>query len=497
MSSIERVLSKLLLFAGTASVASWLALTFVHLDTLYDVNQTSGAWLSQAWYFAHGIFYPPLHDDGWYAGTRYFPGFFVLHGALARLTGEYLSSGKLVTFASMLGVAAAMTWVIGRKARDPFLAVALVGVLLATFIGHKGSLTIRSDVLPLALSLWAIALAERDVERQHDHQALRSAAPLRFSAALALSAILGGLAPLVKFTAFHGLTAAFLFLALRRRRVAIAYGALGFAVFVVGVLATNVASDGRFFDNLAGTAVAPANHVRTFVEALSIYALYVRMDPSFLTLLPFAFLALAWPARPMDPWRLFFGLHLVISVGFFFDTGGEYNHLVDLVAATVILCGALLGHARRAAVRVATLAACTFAVVLGLATMHRAAWTAPELDEDPRALFTATMGLTGGSILVHDPTIAVLLDRRPVVADDFQYRVLVTRRAVPHDELPRRIRAHAFDRIVLLNPPAPSVEDPGFTDVELGPWVARAIRDAYELERHVGKFFVYRPRAAP
>ncbi|MCK6552014.1 hypothetical protein L6R52_39650 [Myxococcota bacterium] len=487
ITSLERVLAKLLVAGGALSVASWVALTFVHLDTLYDVNQTSGAWLAQAWYFAHGVLYPPLHADGWYAGTRYFPGFFVLHGTLARWTGEYLSSGKLVTFASTLGVASMLVWVITRRTRDGALAVAFAGVLLATFIGHKGSLTIRSDVLPLALCLACVAITERDVERTGG---------ARFTGMLALSAVLGGLAPLVKFTALHGLTASALFLALRHRRVAVAYGALGAAVLALGVLATNAASDGRFFENLAGTAVAPENHTRSFVEALSIYALYVRMDPGFLVLLPFALFAAVAP-RPVDPWRIFFALHLVVSLGFFFDTGGEYNHLVDLVAASVILCGTLAAKAPRAIVRVAVLAAATFSVTLGLATMHRAAWTAPELDEDPRTLFVSTMGLGDGSILVHDPTVAVLLDRRPVVADDFQYRVLVTRGKVPRDELPQRIRAHAFDHVVLLNPPAPSAEDPGFSDVELGPWVARAIRDAYVLERRVGKFFVYRPRTAP
>ena len=84
------------LVALAVIVASAAALALVHVADLYEMDHVSGVWLGLAQYFNEGVFYPPLEAQGHYAGTRYMPLQFCLHALLARLTGEYLISGKLL-----------------------------------------------------------------------------------------------------------------------------------------------------------------------------------------------------------------------------------------------------------------------------------------------------------------------------------------------------------------------------------------------------------------
>lgn len=479
----ERVFEALVIVIGGIALASYLGLAVVHAGTLYDINQTSGAWLSFAYYVGHGVLYPPVAEGGFYAGTRYMPGFFSLHALVAQATGEYLVSGKLLTSLSTLAIVAALAILFTRKLGRPLLAVGIASVLLATFVGHRGSLTIRSDVLPLALSLLALLILDRaSAEGRVPSYRL-----------LLASAALAGLAPLAKFTSFHALAAGFLCLAQRDRKRAFAYGAAGASLFAGGVLLANLLSHGRFFDSFSVSALASGPNSRGLGEALATYFYYLKADRAFFLLFLVALPALGKIERPFSLWKIYFLLQLFISVGFYLDSGAEYNHLIDLLAATLILISTHL-ETESPARRIAALGAIAAAGAFGLAIQHRDAWQAPERGVDGRSFVERELGLKGKSFLTQDPTVAVLLGQRPIVADDFQFRVLLAKGIVPDTELSGRVTAKEFDRIVLLNGPTENTEELSRNAWELGSSVAHAIRETYELEKQVGRYWVYRPR---
>src|SRR5439155_16601091 len=87
-----------LALAGVVVLASWAALAWAHLQDRYQVNFVSGVNTALAYRLNQGDFYPPLYDGAHYGGTRYMPLPFALHAALARLTGDYLVSGKLLAY---------------------------------------------------------------------------------------------------------------------------------------------------------------------------------------------------------------------------------------------------------------------------------------------------------------------------------------------------------------------------------------------------------------
>ena len=61
-----------------------------------------------AMYARERMLFPPFFHDGFFGGTRMMPIPILLHAGLSFVTGEFLGSGKLLTFLSylaMLGVA--------------------------------------------------------------------------------------------------------------------------------------------------------------------------------------------------------------------------------------------------------------------------------------------------------------------------------------------------------------------------------------------------------
>jgi hypothetical protein len=98
--------------------------------------------------------------------------------------------------------------------------------------------------------------------------------------------------------------------------------------------------------------------------------------------------------------------------------------------------------------------------------------------------------------LSEDPTVPVLLGRRPVVLDAFAYRILAERGRIDSEQLAGRIRRREFAALVLLR----NLHDPDdplnarLIDMHFGPQVTRAMAKAYRFDRKVGAYYVFRPR---
>src|SRR4051794_38258085 len=89
----------LLVAAGVVVLGSYAVLAVAHARDRFQVNFVSSVYAGLAAELNTGRLYPDVYDGSHYTGTRYMPGHFVLHAGLARLTGEYLLSGKLLTYA--------------------------------------------------------------------------------------------------------------------------------------------------------------------------------------------------------------------------------------------------------------------------------------------------------------------------------------------------------------------------------------------------------------
>ena len=88
----------------------------------------------------------------------------------------------------------------------------------------------------------------------------------------------------------------------------------------------------------------------------------------------------------------------------------------------------------------------------------------------------------------------VSLGRRPVILDAWMFRRTATKHPRWISDLAKRIRAHEFDRIVLVSP----LSDRGwYSEIHFGDTIADAIRADYRLDGLRDGYYVYVPVARP
>src|SRR5687768_12525100 len=160
-----RWLSLALIVTASLVLVAWAYLAMAHVDDRYRLDHVSGARMALAQYFDQGTLYPELYDGEYYGGTRFMPLPIVLHGVVARLTGEYLVSGKVLSYAATIGLIATMV-VLLRRLRSPVpLILILPALVLTTDTGLSGSMNMRADVLPLLLQLLAVGIMGNSARR--------------------------------------------------------------------------------------------------------------------------------------------------------------------------------------------------------------------------------------------------------------------------------------------------------------------------------------------
>jgi hypothetical protein len=463
-------------------------LACVHADDRYRADHVTGARIALARYAADGTLYPPLYQDdgGRYGGTRFMPLPIVAHAAIARLTGEYLVSGRLLSYAATLGVLVLLAMLLRRWRCPTPVLLGLLAVVVGTPAGLSAVMGLRADALALLLQLLALALVAE------------SSRPRWTLAAGALAA----LAFVAKLSAVWAVPAICLWLLLvDRRRLAWflpAYlGALAALVLLFGVL-----TDGRLFGNVLGLSAAGVGGLGSLLHA-PYRLLLLLLDeavPVWL-LLPAAGVAtwLAARERRWTAYQLGLGCALVVLVVELADTGTGSNQLVDLVALTVLVVGAFAaGRPGVPALGASTAAALALVLLWGNIAGFAVA-VAPDLRQAAAgdsssfaARPLAGVAGPGSRVLSEDPYVPVSMGQLPVVLDPFMLLRIDARDPAAVDPLLRRIRARDFDVVVLVEPLAP-VDRDWWREFHFGPRVAAALNDAYVFDRRVQGYYLYVP----
>jgi hypothetical protein len=476
-----------LLAVAAAVGACVLLLAVGHVDDRFGVDHVSGSWLGLGAAVRDGVLYPPLHDDGFYGGTRWMPLPFVLYGAADLLTGDLLTGGKLVTYAAALAVLVLVVLACRRRGAGWPVALVLAAAVTASWAGATVFLGVRGDAVSLALGLGAVAVLE-------GRETTRGAV---------VSGVLCSLSLLAKLTAVWPVVAIVLWQLGRSRRLAGLVAAVfaGATALLLGL--TELVSGGRFGENVVGLAFAGSGDDRgVFQGARTFYDLALRDQRSLwpLLLIGTALAVVALVRRRVGPYELGLLVSLAMLLVVLRDVGARENHLLDATAlAAIVAAGAWdmeLGRLTTT-VRVAV----GVAAVLGIALAARHTLLPPARDVvsgdtaqyDPHA-FDAVVG-EDACVLAEDPTVPLLLDQRPVMLDPFMLPRLGDEESA---ELAERIRERRFERIVLTV--RPDVDPFHFRSLNLGEAVASAIERSYRLVATVPTDppqYVYAPRAGP
>src|SRR6202043_2618090 len=124
----------------------------------YFLTHVEGVWLACAYDFMHGVFYRPLFSSLGYGGTRYFPLYFVLTGALSKLFGSLATAGLALSAAGVVLALIAVYILLRRLNVAVLLSAASVTSILAVATTQQALLGAKGDSLAAALNLWGMVL---------------------------------------------------------------------------------------------------------------------------------------------------------------------------------------------------------------------------------------------------------------------------------------------------------------------------------------------------
>ncbi len=469
--------------------AAVLVLAVAHVDDRFGVDHVSGTWLSLAAAAREGTLYPPLAADGFFAGTRYVPLPFLLQAVGDVVTGDPLRGGKLVSYAAG-AVILALVLLAARRRRAPWpVALVLTAAVPVSVAGVTTMLWIRGDAVAVALGLGSLAVvAERPTVRR-----------------AVIGGLLAALAWLSMLTALWAVAGLVGWLALRHRRAALAAAGAFLGASALLFAAGELLSRGRMSDNVDLLFAGAGTDRNVFAGVRSLWDVAVRDQRSVWALLVVAAatVVVAVVRRRPGVYELALvaaGAMLLVVMR---DVGAAANHLLPATALAAIVVAGLwspelsLGRwatAARAVAVVAAVAAILVASRHTLAPDVRDVLQGDDAQYDRRPL--AGLVSSDDCLLAQDPTLPLLLGRRPVVLDPFMLLRLGERRPEDVAQLVQRIDRGAFDRIVLFVRPE---RDPfHFRLINFGGDVADAIERSYRFDAEVESeppVFVYVPRA--
>jgi hypothetical protein len=499
-SGANRIVNAALVVVAAAAIVGWLFLALSHMDDRYGVLHVQGAWMGLAQEANDGVLYPPLSAGGYYGGTRWMPLPILLNALAGRITGEFLTSGKVVGMLLTLGLLILAYGTLRRLETPRALAGALTGTIVATDPGRIAGTTLGGDVLPVVLQVGALLVATTS-RRKHS---------------LAVAGVLAGLAFASKVTGVWAALALVTWLGVHRRwrDVGLFGGAFG-ATIVVVLGTVELVSGGRFSDDMllltfagVGGGVGPIRAPNQLLYQFANFGLAVWVLVPFVA----AGVILAKHLRRLSVYHFAIGWALLLLLVIYTDVGAGANQLLDVTVLTALAAGNFAARLETTDPR------SPMAIVLAVAVVWGTG-SGVVLDLVPdvrRTVEGARLGyplhpLTGrigprDEFLSEDPYVPLSLGRKPVVLDPFMLRRLDLVDPEAVDDLIGRIERQEFAYIATIEPlnaedgPVAAADegekwanDYWWDQFHFGLRVVTAMRRMYVLEGIVDEYYLYRP----
>lgn len=479
----EGFLPWLALVAG----AMFVSLAVIHVNDRAFITPAAGSRMGLAGYARDGTLYPPLFSHGFYGGTRMMPVPILLHAAFSLVTGEFLASGKILSYLSFAALALVGLAAMRSQGCSTIGSCVLVCLVAASHVGISASLLPSYDAMPVALQLGAVLLVARR----------------RGRGSTVWAGVLCGLALLAKLDAIWGVVAIAAWLQRRDRASLKTFLGAWCAVVGVGVAVVELVSRGRFLSQIVGfiaLSVGDDGPLRIVPQLL----LAAISSPAFYILLGLgvAECVRARRAGEITIFHVAFVVAVPVLLGALTRSGATDNHFIDVLVLGAVLSARLWQRRPRSSSGVLIVPVLlTFGVAISLASLAgrtEAAIAGDDRLEADARLIDAYVG-PGDRVLAEDPSIPVGLGEVPVVLDPF----LLSDIAAEHPELIRplvdRLDERTFDEVILIHslaaaPQSWLVTPDGWYTRAFGVEVASAIDRDYVLLTNSPHYFVYVPR---
>src|SRR3989442_4071286 len=403
-------------FLGSIALMAW------YWPGALPQDSASGVWTALAQDFAKGVFYRPTYSAFGFGGTRYMPLFFVVHGALIRLALDPVTAGVVLTVLGIVLFDTALLLTLRELGVDWPVAVPLALLPHAAVSFQLLSLQGKGDFLAAALNLRGIWCGLRYARRRW--------APWLVACVLCF---LGAF--LTKLTAVAGAVLICGWLWERKdRRAAVAVGGSFALLAALALGGVDWASDGRALASFRAVATG-GMHLGYALAAPVWLLLSAVQDPVFLLVVSVAALYSVDAIR-RGAWTVpaaYFWLATGVTLVIFSSPGTDTNHLLDLLAASVLVFGERLTRAPRTA-KLAVALPVVFAGLIaltwipGMISIKSLIEKGGKPERSSVAVIARRLGPAAHDLLSENPILPVELGERPRVLDPFNLRLLASQR---------------------------------------------------------------------
>jgi hypothetical protein len=472
-----------------AAVALIILIAALRARTCWSIDRylehTAGEWIALAADLKEGVFYRPLFSTLGYGGTRYFPLYFVLEAGLLKLGVPVLLSGYLLSAAAVALLMAGAFYLLRRLGVERWLAACSAGAVLAALSVQWSLLSPHADGLACALNIWGLGVIARS---KPSHRGIL------------LASVLFTLAWSAKLTTVFGVGAAFLWLVLAgfsgMALVMAAETACG-CLAVLGAMI--VASHGRVLGILKACSSGGMNPAQIASGPWHMLTLAVYEDPGLLLFLFLALLALFFPKSWRNLPLLFFVATLAATSVILSSPGTNYNHLLDVQVAAVILFTVWFADQPGSLPKELGVCALALAILLGaVPLLHKLKF---EDRMAPAHRFERAIALIGNThkpILAENPALPVLAGQRPYVIDSWMLRLLQEHIPRFGEPLLEGLRHQSFGAVVLsMRDPRSEEGQEWYERVDFGAGFLQTLNQSYRLASVVNEQFVYLPGTTP
>jgi hypothetical protein len=485
--SPARMRDALFAVPGVLLVGSVAFVAAAHVADRYALGWVQGTRMALARYVNEGLLYPPLFAHGRFGGTRFMPVPTVLHAGAARITDEYVVSGKLVGAASTVLLLTGLYVLLRRLGCGRPESLLLTAAVLATVPGLYVATSIQGDSLAVFLQLAAVGVIARRIERK----------------TVVASAILCVLAVAGKLSAVWAPLAILIWLLIRHRREALWFIGAFVGLLAGGGISMQVLTHGEFFANLTEVTFSGVGGMDSWLRApAQALSLIESAGPVLVALLVISVVRIVLDVRRgISLYSLSLIVAVVVLIGTAADEGALANHVIDVAVLSSLVAGEFLANPRVRASMFAQVV--TGAVVMAMCSVFFIWRIQPAIASaidsargapQPRYSTTPLAGTVGPGdrILSEDPFIPVSEDRLPVVLDAWVVLRMEGRHPTWIADLAARIDRLEFDTIILVQP----LDNRGwYATSHFGNTLADAMRRSYRLSEVRAGYYLYLPKA--
>lgn len=441
---------------------------------IYYVDFVSGVWSALADDLKNGVFYRPAFGELGYGASRYFP----LYSVILTLGGDPLKTGVAVSVFSVALLLSGVYHFLRNTGNGMFLSAMGGAFVLASSSSQFALINFRPDCLAAALNIWALAVCTRSFHKKRN---------------LLLAALLFTLAFATKLTALYAAAGALLWLLISKQfntaGKLFLWTAIGCLLVLIGMY---VGSDGRAFQVL-GTGYLSGLSLKDAVTG-PLHFLYVMVtyDPGclmFFLLASAAWLAMIQHMRFELP-VCFFLAAVLITVLILSKIATDFNHLIDLQAASVILLFSWIASSEKRNAFPA------FALIIaGLISLQPPLY---KIRQDAKlhtrnlSEFVNQLGQeTQGPILAENPLIPILAGQRPYVVDPWRCRIIREHYPTMAEPLLAKLRSREFGAVVLESDPRTEFGREFLKKYHFGEGFVEELEKNYGFYEKVGRQIIY------